>query len=210
MLIRFFMSRELEVLDPELSCHMALRQMRAHGHRRAPVVSKERLVGIVTDRDLLRILPATPAQGSEPGRDEQSGPRVREVMASDIVTVDLNAHIQDAAEQMLEHKIGGMPVLDGDQLVGMITESDLFRLVMGPSTSPGGTRLTLHWTRPDQEPQDPIPVCYETGARVLELTNVATPGGEPMLAIRVRCGDIERLLERLHVAGFALVERSDF
>ncbi len=207
MLVRFFMSREVETLDPDLSCRVALERLRSFGCRRAPVVSGDRLLGIVTDRDLLRILPATLAQGFDGGKNEDSGARVREVMASEPVTVGLNDHIECAARRMLEHKIGGLPVLQGSRLVGMITESDIFKLVTTRSGVRGGERLTIHWTRAEEEPRDPVPLCYELGARLLDLTSVVTPGGETMMVLRVECEQMERLLERLESSGFTLVER---
>ncbi|MCB0043656.1 MAG: CBS domain-containing protein, partial [Caldilinea sp.] len=56
--------------------------------------------------------------------------KVGEIMTWDPVTVDPEDTIQDAAERMLEYQVSGLPVVDGTRLVGIITESDIFRLVV--------------------------------------------------------------------------------
>ena len=56
--------------------------------------------------------------------------RVREICVSDPVTINPSATIQEAAERMLEYQVSGLPVVRNGKVVGMITESDIFRLVV--------------------------------------------------------------------------------
>jgi acetoin utilization protein AcuB len=96
----------------------ALQLMQEKRLRRLPVVDRERrLVGIVAERDLL--LAAT--------RYPRAGVDVGEFMSTKLVTAAPGMSIGDAARLMLEHRIGGLPVVDGGALVGIITESDIFR-----------------------------------------------------------------------------------
>ena len=95
-------------------------EMRLASVRHIPIVDRQnRLVGIVSQRDILRAL-ARSKTGSVP---------MREVMSARVVTVQTSTPAADAAEQMLQRKIGSLPVLGEDgQLVGLVTESDFVHL----------------------------------------------------------------------------------
>jgi acetoin utilization protein AcuB len=108
--------------------------------RRLPVVDRGVLVGIITLEDLRRMIPADVIR-VDPVRvsDMLSKMPVRRMMTRDPKTVSASAPLIEAARQMLEHKIGALPVMEGGNLVGIITESDIFRaLVKQLQTSPDG------------------------------------------------------------------------
>jgi acetoin utilization protein AcuB len=92
--------------------------MDAGGFRRLPVIEGGKLVGIITERDLRShsgYLDATKVNGA---------------MTPAPMTVPSHSSVQDAARLMLEHKVGGMPVVDNDRLVGVVTTSDLLRALL--------------------------------------------------------------------------------
>ena len=102
-------------------------------HRLPVVDESNNLVGIITLSDIVQ----TVAFGERPvssGNTETSlliNPRyVRDVMSSDPSTIRPDDTVQDAAELMLENHISGLPVVQSDELIGIITESDIFRLVV--------------------------------------------------------------------------------
>lgn len=97
--------------------------------RRLPVVDRE-LVGILTFSDLLRQVPVTGEEADTATRLLLTEKRVREICVSDPVTINPSATIQEAAERMLEYQVSGLPVVRNGKVVGMITESDIFRLVV--------------------------------------------------------------------------------
>ena len=108
--------------------------------RRLPVVDNGELVGIVSFTDVLEAKLATSTtmnvwELSQLVLDMQ----VKDVMATDVSVIDHHATIADAARLMLEQKISGLPVTENGKLVGMITESDLFRLL-----SIEGMYLSIH------------------------------------------------------------------
>ena len=118
MLVRERMSAPVVTVSRETDYQQALQLMQEKQLRRLPVVDRERrLVGIVAERDLL--LAAT--------RYPRAGVDVGEFMATDIVSATPGMDIGAAARLMLEHRVGGLPVLEGGALVGIITESDIFR-----------------------------------------------------------------------------------
>ncbi len=118
MLVRERMSAPVVTVSRDTDYQQALQLMQEKRLRRLPVVDRERrLVGIVAERDLL--LAAT--------RYPRAGVDVGEFMATDIVSATPSMDIGAAARLMLEHRVGGLPVLEGGALVGIITESDIFR-----------------------------------------------------------------------------------
>ncbi|MGE0485946.1 MAG: CBS domain-containing protein [Gammaproteobacteria bacterium] len=100
--------------------------------RRLPVLDEGRLVGIITQTDVLNAKPADPAHHlalADVAR-ELDTLTVAPVMTRDPLCIYDNDTVGHAAELMLEHKIGGLPVVDtSGALVGLITESNLFRLL---------------------------------------------------------------------------------
>jgi len=100
--------------------------------RRLPVIDEGRLIGIVTQTDILNAKPADPAHRlalADVAR-ELENLIVSTVMTKNPISIYDNDTVGHAAELMLEHKIGGLPVIDTEgNLVGLITESNLFRLL---------------------------------------------------------------------------------
>lgn len=99
--------------------------------RRLPVMDEEQLVGIVTLGDV-RV--ADPSEYGGPDMavisSVYSKLSVDRVMSRPVITVESDTSVREAARLMLEHKIAGLPVVDKDQLVGIFTESDVFRMVV--------------------------------------------------------------------------------
>jgi acetoin utilization protein AcuB len=96
--------------------------------RRLPVMDKGRLVGIITMEDLRRAEPPTGiGLNLVKITDVLSKMTVRQVMTKDPMTIAPDASLMDAAQTMLDHRISALPVIEDDQLVGIITESDIFR-----------------------------------------------------------------------------------
>ena len=99
------------------------------GIRHLPVLDGERLVGIVSDRDLKRAM-ASPATSLETHelRYLLDHVLVREIMTGGVITVRPTAPIEEAARLMVLEKIGALPVTEGERLIGILTETDLLRL----------------------------------------------------------------------------------
>jgi len=119
--------------------------MRENKIRRLPVVERGKLVGIVTERDLLY---ATPSPATTLSIQEMhyvlSKLPVREVMSSPVITVTEDTPLEEAARLMADNKIGGLPVVRDGELVGIITESDIFKIFMEMlAAREEGVRITL-------------------------------------------------------------------
>jgi acetoin utilization protein AcuB len=126
------MTRLPIVATPELPVPEALHLMRQEHIRRMPVVDKGgRLVGIVSDRDLLLASPSPATSLSAWEITYLLGKiTVHDVMTKKVITVTEDTPLEDAARIMADSKIGGLPVVRDGALVGIITETDLFKLFL--------------------------------------------------------------------------------
>jgi acetoin utilization protein AcuB len=146
VLVKYRMTPDPIIVRPDLSIAEALEQMRRDGVHRYPVVdTRGRLVGIVTESDLLY---ASPSSVTTLNVWELTyllnQIKVKATMTKDVITVDEEAPIEEAARLMRDHNVGGLPVMRRSKLAGIITESDLFdvflELLMAQEP---GLRLTV-------------------------------------------------------------------
>ncbi len=130
-LVTNWMTSEVVTVAPEMRLSEAHRLMMDNKIRRLPVVKNDRLVGIVTRGDVRE---AEPSDATSLTIWEINylfaKLRVKDVMARKPVAVTPDTTIVSVAQMMLERKISGLPVVEGEKVVGIITESDIFRLVV--------------------------------------------------------------------------------
>lgn len=129
MLVREFMTPNPITVSPGTTVPAALRLMREKRIRRLPVLDDDnRLIGIVSDQDLLYASPSpatTLAVWEIP--DILSKITVDKVMTKEVIAIADDASIEAAARIMADHRVGGLPVVSNGTLVGIITETDLFK-----------------------------------------------------------------------------------
>ncbi|MFQ5657272.1 MAG: CBS domain-containing protein [Candidatus Methylomirabilales bacterium] len=128
MQVKDWMERRPVTISPQETLLKAWRLIRERRVRHLPVVDGGRVVGIVTDRDLRQALPSR-AVGLELHEAPHLAEKVRiwEVMSRVVVTVRPDAPVEEATDLLLRYRIGGLPVVNGDILVGIITKTDLLR-----------------------------------------------------------------------------------
>jgi len=145
MLVRELMTRQPVTVASDASVPDALRLMREKKVRRLPVLDRRgALVGIVSDKDLLHASPSpatTLAVWEIP--ELLSKLKVEKVMTRRVITVDEATPLEEAARVMADNKIGGLPVMRDDTLVGIITETDVFKSLL---TLLGGRRSGIRVT----------------------------------------------------------------
>jgi len=134
--VRDWMTRRVVPIAPDARLVEAATLMQTRKIRHLPVVERGgRLVGIVTARDLRQALFAPSVQdGLENLRGVLDSLVVRDVMTRGVVSVRAVTSIREAARLMYERKVGALPVVERDRLVGLLTESDLldgFQRVLG-------------------------------------------------------------------------------
>ncbi|MFL7839467.1 MAG: CBS and ACT domain-containing protein [Candidatus Promineifilaceae bacterium] len=144
MLIKKRMSSPVITVPPDLPIMQALDIMKQNRIRRLPVMKNGKLVGIISEGDLLNASPSDATSLSVWELNYLLGKiTVDEIMSKDVITVDENTPIEEAAYLMDENKIGGLPVVANGELVGLITETDLFRIFLElMSARQPGVRVT--------------------------------------------------------------------
>lgn len=115
-------SRPVITLGPEATVAQAIALLVEHNIGSMPVVdSGGRLVGIFTERDVLR--------GVDRDGDRFGRSRLGDVMTRDAITCDAASNVHDAMGKMSEHQIGQLPVLSGERVVGVVSVGDVVKLL---------------------------------------------------------------------------------
>ena len=141
LLVRDSMVRQIITVSPETTAAEALKLCREKRIRHLPVLEGGRMVGLISDRDLRA---ATPALGDPNRAAALEKIRVGDEMAREITTADPEDPIEQAAMAMHERKIGCLPVVEGDDLVGILTASDVMAALVRLVGAHGqGSRLEV-------------------------------------------------------------------
>ncbi|MGZ6987990.1 MAG: CBS and ACT domain-containing protein [Thermoanaerobaculia bacterium] len=197
MLVRDIMRSPAVAISADTMLQDAYRTMQERGIRHLPVVEGEKLVGVITDRDLRLATSALTPSPFPPGS------RVSEVMTREPLTADASDPVEDAARTMRERKIGCRPILDDGRVIGIVTGLDLLDALirMTGVDKPSG-RLEVRL------PDHPGELARLTGFlshRDLNVHSILTyPEGPDSVRTVLRIGSMEiRLLaEELRRAGF--------
>jgi len=177
MLIGERMSHPVITVPPKMPIVEALNFLRRENIRRAPVIKDGKLVGIVSSHDLLN---ASPSQATSLSIWELnyllSKVTVEDVMTKEVITLDVDTPIEEAARIMADNKIGGVPVTREGKVVGVITETDIFKLfleLMGARDP--GVRVTA--------------LILEKPGGLAKLSQAITQNGGNFLAFGIFAGD---------------------
>ena len=125
------MSHPVISVSPDAPINEVLAMFKKEHIRRAPVMKTGKLLGIISERDLLNASPSSATTLSVWELNELiSKVKVKDVMTRKVITVDNDTPIEEAARIMADSKIGGLPVTSAGKVVGMITETDLFKIFL--------------------------------------------------------------------------------
>jgi acetoin utilization protein AcuB len=171
MLVAKRMSSPVITLPPDMPINEAHDLMRKENIRRAPVVAKGKMLGIVTDRDLQE---ASPSKATSLSIWEihylLSRITVREVMTEKVLTIREDTPIEEAAHIMADNDIGGLPVMHGKKIVGMITETDLFKAFLDLfGARQKGVRISLLAKNQPGDLARLSQAVYEAGGNIISL-----------------------------------------
>jgi len=126
MQVRDIMVKEVATLDVNDELSLANDIMRLGRIRHLPVLEGQRLIGIVSERDLFRSsLAQALGYGDKSSRELMKTLRIKDVMVPAVVTVLPATPLCEAVKLMVDRKIGCLPVVENDRLVGLITETDI-------------------------------------------------------------------------------------
>ena len=191
----------------------ALRLMRDKKVRRLPVVNKDgRLVGIVAERDLLYASPS-PATSLSVFEVHYllAKMSVHEVMTRRVITVGEDCPLEEAARIMVDHKIGSLPVVTGGKLVGIITETDIFKTfveILGGREP--GLRLTLDVTEGKGVLAVIASEITRAGGNILSVATFQAPdAAKRIVYVKVTGASKEALLKGLEASGAKVMDAQE-
>ena len=187
------MTKEPVTINPETFLSAAKEKMEAGKFRRLPVISDGKLVGIVTDRDMK-------AHAGYFEKTKASG-----IMTEKVLTIRPSATLEEAAQILLKHQISGLPVVDQDQLVGIITTSDIMKAfldVMGASEE-ASVRIDFILEGTEHGFEEASRVVAREGGEILGVGMYRDKlGRNPVCYLRVRADNADRVAQALHAGGF--------
>ncbi|MFC2031710.1 CBS and ACT domain-containing protein [Chloroflexota bacterium] len=184
MLVRERMSTKPVTITIDCPITEALRVMRQNQVRRLPVLDQDgKLLGIVSEKDLLY---ASPSPATSLSIYEMhyllSQLRVTELMTTDPFTVTPDTPLEEAAIIMADNKIGGLPVLESGELVGIITETDIFKVFLDLlGARDKGLRLTVQIPERKGEMARITTAIADLGGNILALGSFL--GEDPTTAV---------------------------
>lgn len=204
MLVRDRMSRTVITLDEDTPIIKALNIMKDNNIRRLPVTKNEKITGMVTDRDLKE---ATPSKVTSLDVHEiyrlLSEIKVKDIMSKDLLTIGPDESIEKAAMLMLKKKISGLPVIEGGKLVGIITQTDIFKALVDISgLNRGGIKIAIEIPDIPGTTQEVINMIRAHGGRILSVMTSYDTDKEGHRHLFVRT-DVEekKLHELLEIIG---------
>jgi acetoin utilization protein AcuB len=210
MLVKDRMTTNPVTVTPDTVVSEALSLMRQNNVRRMPVLDrKERLVGIISEKDLLYASPspATSLNVYEIGY-LLSKLKIKEIMTKKVITVTEDAPLEEAARIMVDNRVSGLPVMDGHKVVGIITETDIFKTLlemMGARDE--GIRITLQVKDKPGTLRDIAGAITSVGGDIVALgTFYSASGDRGTLVVKVNAVGRDALVGKLESIG---VEISD-
>jgi acetoin utilization protein AcuB len=209
--LRERVQRKVITIHPGASFYEANTLIREKGIRHLPVVDAEqKLVGLVTDRDLRA---AGPSQASDLSIHELhyvlQKLKVSAFMTprEKLITVSPDAVIEEAVQLMHHHRIGCLPLVEGDQLFGIITETDIlahFVDIFGLRQK--GTRLTVAL---EDKPGSMIGILQVLKDHNINVISIVAPSfvadGKRLLVLRIETEKYENILRGLEGAGYEVL-----
>jgi acetoin utilization protein AcuB len=197
MLVSQIMSAKIVTISPNRRVGQALKLMQKHQIRHLPVMEKDRMVGWITSRDLREILLASMLEEI----------RVGDVMVQAPMSVTPDTEVEEAARLIHEHKIGGMPVVEGDRLVGVITMQDLiaaFIAMLGLLKS--SSRLDLLLETQPEALDAATRLIKAAGGKVINVALGPTRGNKRPYFFRLEKADLEPIVDTLKQQGYEVLD----
>lgn len=188
MLVKYWMSPQVFSIDADASMQDAVNLMKKYTIRMLPVTRKEKLVGVLTDRDLKR------ASASDATTLEihellylLSKIKVKDIMSKNPITVSPDLTVEETAEILLKNKISGAPVLnDRGKIVGVITQSDIFKVLIA-LTGVGNSGIQFAFKLEDRP------------GSIKEIADVIRSVGGRMVSILTSYENVEKGFRKVYI-----------
>lgn len=208
MFVRDFMTANPVVVSPDTPIQEALKLMKDHGFGRLPVCSDGKLVGILTEADVMKVSPSPATTLSVYEINYLvSKVKVSEAMTKSPVTVSPDDTVEYTVLVMRDNKIGGVPVMDGDKLVGIITESNVFEaLIEMLGFRRAGVRITIDVPDKVGVIAQIADLIKQHGVSIISLATYTKPESDlASLVVRVATDDASSIVSAVEEIGYKVV-----
>ncbi|HUG37204.1 MAG TPA: CBS and ACT domain-containing protein [Candidatus Limnocylindrales bacterium] len=204
MFVQDIMQPHVTVVDPGTPLSAVMRLLQRSGVRHLPVVESGAVVGIVSDRDVKGVLlsAATAFEGRElAGRVEEL--RAGQIMTQPVTSIGPMFPVEAAAQLMLTKRISALPVVEQGHLVGIITETDILRLlVKAMGASEPSSRLDVVIPHEPSALAALVAIVVDAGMTVSSIVTLAGPGEAKQATIRVTSIDPRPAVLALEAKGY--------
>jgi len=205
MLVKNWMSKNVFTVDANSSMQDAMDLLKKNDIRMLPVMKKSKLVGIITDRDLKK---ASASDATTLEIHEMlyllTKIKVRDIMTREVVTVPPDFTVEETAQVLLRNKISGAPVVEANgQMVGTITQTDLFRVLMSlTGVDNGGIQFGFQVEDSPGTIKEVADIIRKFGGRMVSILTSydEVPEGYRKVYIRMRSierSELENLIQEL-------------
>ncbi len=204
MLIHEIMLADPVTASPDTRLPQLVRLLQRHGFRHVPIVEADKLIGIVSDRDIKQSMSSAALSGARNGpaclADDLTA---ADVMSRRLVTIGPTAGVEEAARLMALHRVSALPVTDGDRLLGIVTETDVLRLfVRALGALEPSSRLEVIALDPRARLAELVRSVEDTGCRISSVMTLEAPDGEREVVLRVATIDPGPAARSLETHGY--------
>ncbi len=207
MYVKSKMTSNPYTISPDATIAEALELMRHKGIRKLPVVKGGELVGIVTEREMLEVSPSKATTLSVFEVNYLLGKtKVSQAMTKDLITISADALLEEAALLMRDNDISTLPVLDGEKLCGIITETDIFNAfieLMGFGDI--GARIAVVVQDSPGILADIAQVIKEFGVNITHIAVYRGESGYSDVVIRVNTQNTDEMVSALENHGYKVI-----
>lgn len=195
MAVKDFMTRKVFYISPNTTIAHAADMMREQKLHRLPVIENDQLVGLVTEGTIAE---ASPSKATSLSIYEMNyllnKTKVGDVMIRDVVTISQFASLEDATYLMLKNKIGILPVVDNEQLYGVITDRDIFKAFLEVSGyGEEGVRLRFVTENKVGVLEQIIRLLVEENLNISNTVNIPRKDGKIIIEVQL-AGNIDTAL----------------
>jgi len=204
MLVQDIMQPHVTVVDPATPLSAVMRLLERRGLRHLPVVESGAVVGIVSDRDVKAALlsAATAFEGGELGKRVEEL-RAGQIMTQPVASIGPMFPVEEAARLMLSRRISALPVIEQGHLVGIVTETDILRLlVKAMGASEPSSRLDVVIPHEPSALAALVAIVVEAGMTISSIVTLAGPGEAKQATVRVTSIDPRAAVLALEAKGY--------
>ncbi|MGT2846887.1 CBS and ACT domain-containing protein [Streptococcus massiliensis] len=205
MAVKDFMTRKVVYISPETTVAHAADIMREQGIHRLPVIENDKLVGLVTEGTIAE---ASPSKATSLSIYEMNyllnKTKVRDVMLRDVITVSKFASLEDATYLMFKNKVGILPVVDNDQISGVITDRDIFKaFLVIAAYGEEGTRIRLLTDNTVGQLEKVVHLIAKQNLNIASVVNFPNKHNQIVIEVQIEGSlDLEQFKTVLEEQGF--------